>query len=486
MGTIIVTTMPRIFAHFNRAYRDKVVLVGILSLALGLRLAFVKDLSTEAVFATVDAQGYYLLAMNWLEGGSPSLLSGVRTPLYPLFLAGVLWVVKGASPALPWIQSLLDTATVALIYGLTVRLATLRRGQLAALFYALNPISFLYIGLALTEILLAFLLALTFYIFVIATEARNKRYSLLAMAGFVSGLGILCKPNVLGLPLILAFSLFFGRQRGLWRALRESSVVVGVALLTLLPWLIRNRVVFGEWFLSLAFDSTLARVSAVATILEVEGETVAPWTPRWEEVYLNQIAAVAEDRYGWLATEQALSDAVQHRHEMAAVARGIISAHPEAFLTSHLKGVLRSFVPHFHRQWYAYLADEPWPENESLQGILAQAGRQAGRGDWSAALDLIGDWWGRLPALAQRLWLASVVLHVLAYGLLIAGMWVLRTRPVILLGLGLALLYLVFLPGPIAYVRFWMPGVPLAVVVMACAFYKQGMSTLSSKKECFA
>jgi len=50
----------------------------------------------------------------------------------------------------------------------------------------------------------------------------------------------------------------------------------------------------------------------------------------------------------------------------------------------------------------------------------------------------------------------------------------LRNRPGVLLSFSLSLVCLVLLPGPIGYVRFWMPGVPLAVVAMACAFPRRG------------
>jgi len=42
----------------------------------------------------------------------------------------------------------------------------------------------------------------------------------------------------------------------------------------------------------------------------------------------------------------------------------------------------------------------------------------------------------------------------------------------VLTSLGLMLLYLALIPGPIAHLRFWVPGLPLAVAAMGCAFAK--------------
>ena len=51
----------------------------------------------------------------------------------------------------------------------------------------------------------------------------------------------------------------------------------------LAPWLLRNQMTFGGFFLSHTYDDNLARVSAVATLAEVSHENVQPWSPRWED-----------------------------------------------------------------------------------------------------------------------------------------------------------------------------------------------------------
>ncbi|MBN1137814.1 MAG: glycosyltransferase family 39 protein [Anaerolineae bacterium] len=452
-------------------------LIAIFSLALSLRLVYVGGLAHETVFASVDAQGYQILATNLLQRGAfslqtaqPYLPDGVRTPLYPAFLALILSVSRNADHAVPLAQALLDATTAALVYGLVSRLTTPRRGLVAASLYAINPISPLFIGEGLTEIGLAFLLALTFYIFTLGLEANQKRYALLAVSGLLSACCILFKPNVVALPLILSLGLVVHDKRPSWRTAREVGLLLGVALLGLSPWLVRNRVVFGQWFLSLAFDDNLAHVSAVATIAEAQGEEVAPWTPRWQEIYLARIAVPTSQEYGWTGEPLTPSAALQRQQQLAATAGKIIGEHPSAFLASHLKGALRSFVPSAHRHWYAYLTHQPWPASQALQAVLVEAGAMIGRGDWAGGLGIIAQWWGQHPAPARWSWATSTALYILSYGLIAAGLWALRARPGVLVSLGLTLLYLVLLPGPIAYIRFWVPGLPLAVSAMGCAF----------------
>lgn len=461
----------------------RLLLWTILVLALTLRLAFVRGLSPGAAFGSVDAAGYRLLAMNLLEhgsfsppGDSPSLLAAIRMPLYPAVLALTLFATDDAPFTVPVAQSMLDVVVVALVYALVSRLADRRCGLLAAFLYAINPISVFSIGQAMTEIMLAFLITLTFYVFVSALESQQKRALLLALTGIVSGLCILCKPNVLLLPLILAFSLICHHRRPLWRALKEASIVLGLGLVLLLPWLVRNQLVYGEWFLSLAFDDNLTHVSAVATILEAKDEEVAPWTPRWEETYMREIVVPAGTVYGWAARADSSTplEAIRRHHEMALIAQNVIRQHALAFVTAHLKGVVRSFVPSLHRYWYAYVTKKPWPESEALRTVLGQVWRRAGYGDWAGGLEVIGAWWGRHPPLARGLWLASTFLQCLGVGLVIAGMWSLRTSPGVFVGSSLILLYLALLPGPIAYIRFWMPGVPLAIGLIGVAFCRCG------------
>jgi len=468
--------------------RRRLALAAILGLALGLRLAYVSYLAGETVFASVDARGYQILATNLLQRGAfslqtdpPYLPDGIRTPLYPTFLALILSAGRDAGHAVPLAQALLDTATVALVYGLVSRLTVPRRGLLAALLYALNPISLLFIGEGLTEILLAFLLALTFYIFVIGLEADRKRYALLAASGLLSAACILCKPNVVALPLILALGLVVHARRPSWQMAREAGLLLGAALLGLSPWLVRNRLASGQWFLSLAFDDNLAHVSAVATIAEAQGEEVSPWTPRWQEIYLTQVVIPTGRQYGWTGEALTASEATHRQRQLAATAREIIGEHPSAFLISHLKGVLRSFVPSAHRHWYAYLTHKPWPAGESLRTVSAAALGTIGHGDWAGGLEILAQWWGQHPALARWLWAASITLYILSYGLIVAGLWALRARPGVLTSLGLTLLYLALVPGPIAYIRFWVPGLPLAVAAMGCAFAGNEISRLRTR-----
>ena len=312
----------------------------------------------------------------------------------------------------------------------------------------------MFVGQALTEVLLAFLVALTFALFALGvTRQGRRRTAFLALAGLSSGLCILCKPNALLMPVLLAAGVVAagapavragalrdpdgalpgqmpvgpagsaaGSPRDAGprlclltspRAWREALLVLAVAGLVLVPWVLRNQAVFGRPFLSLAFDDNLAHVSAVATLLQSQGVRTAPWSPIWEETYMQQVVAVAGARYHWAAAgghnpqaeptgggleaaaprsqavppvlipaaPAAAAEAARRQEEVAAVAHDIILAHPAAFVASHLLGVLRSLAPALHRYWYTDLTGQPFPEAASPARRPQSGGghRDAGR-----------------------------------------------------------------------------------------------------------
>ena len=453
------------------------VLAAILALALGLRLAFAAHVAPASVYSSIDAQGYRILALNLVERGVLSLRTeppfvpdGLRTPLYPVFLAALLVATRDAPLAVPVAQAFIDTGTVALVYCLGRGLAGRRRGRIAALLYALNPVSFLFIGEAMTEVLMGLLLSLTFCVFLHTLVATRRRLILLVTTGLLAGLSILCKPHTFPLPFILALGWIVERRRTGVRVWTEGAALIATALLVLVPWVVRNQVIFGRPFLSLAFEANQAHVSAVAAVLEARSEEAAPWTERWEQVYMESVVAPAARSGAWAeGVPRDGPEAARRSAGLAAVARSILLENRLDYLAAHLKGAARSLVPELHRYWYSALVGRPWPVSAALNDVLAQALRQARQGDRQRAAQIMRDWWSGQAGVPRALWLASMLVSALGFVVLLAGMWALRRMPGVLLSIGLFLCILVLMPGPIGYVRFWMPGVPLAAAVMACA-----------------
>jgi hypothetical protein len=142
---------------------------------------------------------------------------------------------------------------------------------------------------------------------------------------------------------------------------------------------------------------------------------------------------------------------------LARSARRIVLSHPRAFVVSHVKGVLRGLRPQAHREWFARLSGRDW--ESVMPGGMA---RQLVTAEWQA-----------VPLLAFVLSLVSIAVYVAGVVALACGLWrVVRQNAVTGLAIALFVAYMVLLPGPISYVRFRIPVMPLVCVLASCALPK--------------
>jgi 4-amino-4-deoxy-L-arabinose transferase-like glycosyltransferase len=452
--------------------------LGLWVLALALRWGYAVSLPPDAPVEAVDAQGYHALAVNLVAGRgfslnteAPFVPDGIRTPLYPVFVAAVYAASGPIARHVTLVQGALDAATALIVLAVARRL--LGRGWApwaAGGLYALNPAAWRFSNVLLTEIVLAAALAWMLWAWV--RYASSRRSGWLVAAAVLAAVAALIKPNVVLVPaLVAAATLLLPAQRTgtVWRQrVGLALVVLGVAGALLLPWLVRNRIVFGRWLFSHAFDNNLARVSAVATLAQVQGERVAPWTPRWEALY-SGLLLEAEARYDdFVGQPRTAGEADRFQQQVAAVAWDVIRLHPLDFAAAHLGGFFRSWVPQEHRFWYGQLAHRSWDSLHSEEGVLRQAFVRLRSGGPMAAAQYV--WRARfadLPPLARALWLGWLAAYAASAALLALGTWRWRDTPALLWLCWSPILYSTFLPGPIAEIRFRVPVVPLLLVVMA-------------------
>ena len=427
--------------------------------ALVLRLGFLALRWGALPDWNIDALGYHQLALNLLHERafsmhtqSPFLPDSIRTPGYPLFLAAV-YALPGTSPrTVLVIQAMLDALTAVLAADMARRLTGFRKaGLLAGLLYALLPLAWRYAAELYVESFLTFWLALSFWLalWIVQREAGHP-WLRGAFLGAAAGMSLLIKPNVVLLPLLLALPLL-AHRRG-----RPLLAAAAMMLLMLAPWVARNAVVFGQPTLSTAFMENLARVSGPATLARAQGEVIAPWTPRWEAYYFQIVDMAAREHPDLFAVSEAKltpRQAAARQAALADAARAVIRAHPTAFLLSHLAGSAQAWwLPLEQRFWYGWATGENW-EATFPDGLLhALRVRGPGQGTWPAAalffLFLAWNFIRIVFALAGAAFLFPA-----------DGAYVLAAV--------LFILYVTFLPGPIAYDRFHLPAMPLLQVFMA-------------------
>ncbi len=452
--------------------------LALFGLALAARLLYAASLPPTAPLQSVDAQGYHTLALNLLAGrgftlntAPPFVPDAIRTPLYPAFIAAV-YAVSGRSPThVAVVQAVVDALTALVIVAVVRRLAGGGGWAWAAgALYALNPTAWRFSNELLTETVLASVITWLLWAFVRYWQTR--RPSWLVACGALCALALLVKPNVVLLPAIVAFAVLLLPRQGSasqWRRLAPALIVLAVAGVLVFPWLARNRLVFGRWLFSHAFDNNLARVSAVATLARVQGEQVAPWTPRWEALY-SGLMLEAEARYGaaFVGEPRTAVEADRTQRQLAAVAGDIIRAHPRAFVLAHLSGFGRSWAPQEHRYWFGRLSGRSWDSLDTEEGVLGQALARLRASGLGVAVAYA--WQARvasLPPLALALWLGWLLAYALSALLLVRGAWRWRRQPALLGLCWGAVLYATFLPGPIGDIRFRAPVVPRLIVLMA-------------------
>lgn len=448
----------------------------------------------EAPTAPVDAEGFHLLAVNILEGrgfaigwAPPFCATAVRTPLYPFFLVGAYSLLGRGPERIVRLHILLEVLTTAWIIALTrVLLAghrgTGRKGRTGAhasawapltagLLYALNPLTPRYSVTTLSEPLLLLGIAASLTLTIRLLRRPTERRAALACLGW--GLTLLAKPNVQYLVLAVVALVVIGLARGSTR-FSQRRWLVGLTFcltltLTVLPWLLRNRLVLGRWVLSTAFEENLARVSAVAVQADVAGVRVEPWTETWEHYY-DRLVDRAGGRYGWLGWHPDRRDGVscgvyrQRKHEIALSARSVVLEHPALYLRAHLRGVVKGAFDPNHRLWYPMITGRDW----ATTGVVPDIGSRIA---WSLARGAVGDalhafWTERLrdiPRVAGLIWWGLVVARWLVVAAGALGVGRLADQPIPALLLILTIAYHLILPGPIAYDRFYLPALPAAL-----------------------
>jgi len=433
----------------------------IFLLSLLLRLLYLASRWSALPYWNVDALGYHQLALNLLERGIFSLNShppfqpdAIRVPGYPVFTA-LTYSIAGASPRVVLVmQAVLDSLTTLLAMGIALKLTRSRRATIiSGVLYAVCPLAWRYCAELYVETVLACAIAAVYFGLAHIME-QGDTLSILgpSVLGVACAFSLYVKANVLLLPIMVSLVLWI---KG---SFRQAVVSVVTLILLIAPWVIRNTIVFGRPMLSTVFENNLARVSAPATLAELRRENVAPWTPRWEELFLEVVDAAAVKNPVLFAApmdELTPRQIDQVQIETARVARDIITRHPAAFVTSHVRGAFRGLLPQGHRFWFAQLSGQTW-DSVMPNGMMTL---------------LLSRRWRDTPPLALALFTVFVLIYALGLAVTLRGAWRLcHSDPVIASAMLLFIGYMIILPGPIAYERFQVPIMPLVLVLTACVF----------------
>lgn len=253
------------------AWRVDRVLVGALVAAFVIRVAWCAYAArTPTSFG--DPFSYLYLADDLANGkGYVTFYVGAPTayypPGYPMLLAALLraarLVASGTTPMQVAIALNLvcGTATVAVVFGLTRRLAGTRSARVAAVLVAVFPSLVLYTATAYLETVFCFLVAVIAWILVGPRRADDAASAgdvgdpgrpslavpglgMLVLLGVVFAAATMIRPITLAFVPVLLLAWGFGRP-GWARAVGGVAVVAGLVALVAVPWSIRSSNALG-------------------------------------------------------------------------------------------------------------------------------------------------------------------------------------------------------------------------------------------------
>lgn len=224
------------------------LLLAVSILALVLRLLYVTYEGSWNHPPEYDGIEYDMLANNLLSGRGYSLQEGhpygFRPPGYPFFLA-LLYAVFGRSyVAVRLVNVLLGTLTCLPIYRFVKHVWQWRAGFLTSLGVAVHPLLIYLASMIYPECLILCLMAVVFLFVSKASRSRHIRDVL--FIGLALGILVYLRPSMLTFGLMLCVWIWLTYETVKKRLLTCICLVVVMAL-TIVPWSIRNYLVFDEF-----------------------------------------------------------------------------------------------------------------------------------------------------------------------------------------------------------------------------------------------
>ena len=231
----------------NRSFL--IALVAIAVIALAVRVAFVLVVDPQLPDPG-DATAYHLLANNLADGHGyirpfdfrildVSRPTAEYPPLFPALLSVPSYLGATSVDAQRLFLCFVGAGTVVLIGLLGRRVGGAIVGVAAAAIAAVYPMLFLGEAVLMAESLFAFLVTAMLLLAYRAADAPSPlRFGAL---GLVIGLGALTRAEALLFVVVLVIPLALGiRSLATKRRILLAGVAAAVAVLTVLPWTIRN------------------------------------------------------------------------------------------------------------------------------------------------------------------------------------------------------------------------------------------------------
>jgi len=230
-----------------------------------------------------DPSFYHRYALNMLKGngyGEPGRIA-FFPPGMSFVLAGWYWLTEPTPISGKFLNALVGTGTVVLIYAIGRRTINDRAAKWAALLAAIMPTLVFYSATLGYELILGFVFLTTVYLALLVRDTESSGLGLAAFLGLVLGFGSLIKPICLPLPVLLVvWWLLLGMGR---RAFVYGAVIVAVMACVVGIWTLRNYHALGELVL-VSTNGGVVLYSANNPYTEGTNSHVKPFPGEHDEV----------------------------------------------------------------------------------------------------------------------------------------------------------------------------------------------------------
>jgi 4-amino-4-deoxy-L-arabinose transferase-like glycosyltransferase len=318
-------------------HRSAILFILILAFILRILLLigiFIKNPDGIYVY---DSYGYWQLGYNIVHYFSFSQSYNLplepdyfRTPIYPLFIA----LAESIGPegfSIIFLQIIISVLTCYITYRIAIALTeNLFIANIAALLVTVDLPSIVLTNLVLTETLFTFLLVMCFYFFI--NYLRNRQVKQLVFASVLSGLMILCKPIAFFIPFFFSGFIIYVNRKNILSIIKPLFLLSAFVMLIVSPWLIRNKIVYDHYFLSVIREHNLLNYQAAAIYAE----------------RFDHSLAEAQSILRWKTFREFKEDANKQPYEYAKFIEKegsrIIFENPAIFIKQYLKGVTYFFL----------------------------------------------------------------------------------------------------------------------------------------------
>ena len=360
-----------------------------------------------------------------------------RVPGYPFFVA-VFYLVGGYF-LVTFIQIFLVFMSAFLIREIGIIFSGKKVGEVAALFFLLNPVILALSLIILTDILFLFLFLLGFYLTISAS--REKLISRVVLISVVFAGAIYMRPiGVFALPVFVA--PFLVSKISLREKIKSICIMVLIILVLLAPWIIRNYKITGVADFSSSKSMNLAfyyvpmflsnrnGTSVETERAKIEKETNIP-IENWRDLHFSP--------------------------ELSSVTEKIILEHPFSYVEYHTVSSLPFlFSSYIQDAVYTYRSAMTLPIM-SADGVM----RYFLSGNYKLFFDgVMAVWW----KIFERIFL------LLMYVIAVFGLW--RNRKNLLAWIFIfTVVYLMLLSGPVANARLAIQAIPFILLLFTSGFW---------------